>query len=199
MTAEEGSEDELTDADGESTGEAGDAARGQSQDSPAAPSDAAAEQDDRDEAPDARGAPRRRADVPAGRHPAPDDARGVPRRDAPVPVGRVQAPPLSRHQPGDRVDQDQLPRPRALGAEAHLRARRRRARRDHARGGRRDHEPHARAHPSGRGPRAAQAEDGIAVARRARRRAARARPPARTDTSRPGADHIARVRGKRAA
>ena len=25
---------------------------------------------------------------------------------APVPVGRVQAPPLSRHQPGDRVDQE---------------------------------------------------------------------------------------------
>ena len=151
----------------------GDAARGQPQDPPPPPADAAAEQDDRDEAADARGAARRRADVPAGRHPAPDDARGVPRGDAPVPVGRVQAPPLPRHQPGDRVDQDQLPGPRAVGAQAHVRARRRRARRHHARGGRRDHEPDARAHPPGRGPRPAQAEDGLAVARRARRGAAR--------------------------
>jgi hypothetical protein len=35
----------------------------------------------------------------------------------------------------------------------------------------RDHEPDPRAHPPGRGPRAAQAEDGLAVARRDRRRA----------------------------
>ena len=57
----------------------GESARGQPQDPPPAPPHAAAEQDDRDEAADARGAARRRADVPAGRHPAPDHARGVPR------------------------------------------------------------------------------------------------------------------------
>src|SRR3569833_3103287 len=57
-------------------------------------------------------------------YPPADHPRGVSRRAAAVPVGRLQAPPLSRHQPGDRVDQDQLPRPRAVGAQAHVRARR---------------------------------------------------------------------------
>ena len=81
----------------------------------------------------------------------PADARRVRERRAPVPVRLVQAPPLPRRLGADRRDQAQLPRPRGLGDDRDLRARRRRPRRDDARGGRRDHEPHPRAHPPGRG------------------------------------------------
>ena len=63
-------------------------------------------------------------------------------------------------------DQAELPRPRGLGDDRDLRARRRRPRRHDARGGRRDHEPHARAHPPGRGEGARQARRRCATWRR---------------------------------
>src|SRR6185312_2545389 len=91
-------------------------------------------------------------------------ARGLPRRGTAVPVGVVQAPPLPRREPAYRIDQAQLPRPRAVGAAPHVRARRGRAGRPHARGDRRHHEPHARTRAPARDART--------------RRAARAQPPA---------------------
>ena len=117
-----------------------------------------------------------RALLAAGRRSRRPTTRGECKEDMrPVPVRLVQAPPLSRRQSGDGQHQAQLPGPRVWELAEHLLARRRRPRRHHARGGRRDHEPDARAHPPGRGPRPAQAEDGVAVARRARRASCLAR------------------------
>ena len=100
---------------------------------------------------------------------------------APVPVRLVQAPPLPRRLGADGRHQAQLPGPRGLGDDRDLRARRRRPRRDDARGGRRDHEPDARAHPPGRGEgprqaRGAARHDGPARLRG--RGAGRQAPPA---------------------
>ena len=107
--------------------------------------------------------------------------------DAPLPVRVLQAPPLPGRVGADRRHQAELPRPRGLGDDRDLRARRRRPRRHDARGGRRHHEPDARADPPGRGQGAGQARrparhDGAARLRR--RGAHRQAPPARARRAR---------------